>query len=73
MTGLRYLGADIVFDRAHGHLVLEVNARPGLEIQNVQGRVLALSLAGAPSTDVDLTVLEPVPAAPPAPVTVCGL
>ena len=39
-TGLGYLGADIVFDRTHGHLVLEVNARPGLEIQNVQGRGL---------------------------------
>jgi alpha-L-glutamate ligase-like protein len=39
-TGLRYLGADVVFDRTLGHLVLEVNARPGLEIQNVQGRGL---------------------------------
>jgi alpha-L-glutamate ligase-like protein len=45
-TGLRYLGADIVFDRTHGHLVLEVNARPGLEIQNVQGRGLAPDLVG---------------------------
>src|SRR4051794_8989963 len=43
-TGLRYLGADIVFDRTHGHLVLEVNARPGLEIQNVAGRGLAPDL-----------------------------
>jgi alpha-L-glutamate ligase-like protein len=43
-TGLRYLGADVVFDRTHGHLVLEVNARPGLEIQNVQGRGLAPQL-----------------------------
>jgi alpha-L-glutamate ligase-like protein len=43
-TGLRYLGADIVFDRTRGHLVLEVNARPGLEIQNVQGRGLAPQL-----------------------------
>ena len=44
VTGLRYLGADIVFDRTHGHLVLEVNARPGLEIQNVQARGLAPDL-----------------------------
>ena len=44
VTGLRYLGADIVFDRTRGHLVLEVNARPGLEIQNVQGRGLAPQL-----------------------------
>jgi len=46
-TGLRYLGADIVFDRTHGPLVLEVNARPGLEIQNVQGRGIAPELAAA--------------------------
>jgi alpha-L-glutamate ligase-like protein len=46
-TGLRYLGADVVFDRTHGHLVLEVNARPGLEIQNVQRRGLAPQLQSA--------------------------
>lgn len=34
---LKYLGIDIVVDRALGPLVLEVNARPGLEIQNVTG------------------------------------
>ncbi len=34
---LGYLGFDIVLDRARGPLVLEVNARPGLEIQNVTG------------------------------------
>lgn len=34
-TGLRYLGVDVVIDRDRGPLVLEVNARPGLEIQNV--------------------------------------
>jgi alpha-L-glutamate ligase-like protein len=33
-TGLRYLGADVVIAE-HGPLVLEVNARPGLQIQNV--------------------------------------
>jgi alpha-L-glutamate ligase-like protein len=36
-TGLGYLGTDIVIDRERGPLVLEVNARPGLEIQNVTG------------------------------------
>ncbi|WP_327301091.1 sugar-transfer associated ATP-grasp domain-containing protein [Streptomyces goshikiensis] len=40
-TGLRYLGADIVVDADHGPLILEVNARPGLQIQNVTGRGLA--------------------------------
>ncbi|MFB0627332.1 sugar-transfer associated ATP-grasp domain-containing protein [Streptomyces sp. AB3(2024)] len=39
-TGLRYLGADIVVDACHGPLILEVNARPGLQIQNVTGRGL---------------------------------
>lgn len=34
---LGYLGTDIVVDRERGPLVLEINARPGLEIQNVNG------------------------------------
>ena len=33
MTGLGYLGADIVLDKIHGPLILELNARPGLSIQ----------------------------------------
>ena len=33
LTGLGYLGADIVLDRRQGPLVLELNARPGLNIQ----------------------------------------
>lgn len=33
MTGLGYLGADLVLDRARGPLLLELNARPGLAIQ----------------------------------------
>jgi alpha-L-glutamate ligase-like protein len=32
---LGYMGVDVVFDRHRGPLVLEVNVRPGLEIQNV--------------------------------------
>lgn len=45
---LGYLGVDVVVDREAGPLVLEINARPGLEIQNVhgQGLVEALSRAG---------------------------
>ncbi len=39
-TGLQYLGADVVVDRVRGPLLLEVNARPGLQIQNVTGRGL---------------------------------
>jgi alpha-L-glutamate ligase-like protein len=33
MTGLGYLGVDIVLDRKLGPLLLELNARPGLNIQ----------------------------------------
>lgn len=45
-TGLGYLGADVVVDRERGPLVLEINARPGLEIQNVAGIGLADLLSG---------------------------
>lgn len=34
---LGYMGVDVCIDRKRGPMVLEVNARPGLEIQNVQG------------------------------------
>ncbi len=37
---LGYLGVDICLDEKKGALVLEVNGRPGLEIQNVQGKGL---------------------------------
>ena len=33
MTGLGYLGIDIVLDKDLGPLLLELNARPGLNIQ----------------------------------------
>ncbi|HRH78578.1 MAG TPA: sugar-transfer associated ATP-grasp domain-containing protein, partial [Cellvibrionaceae bacterium] len=33
MTGLGYLGVDLVLDRDLGPLLLELNARPGLSIQ----------------------------------------
>lgn len=33
MTGLGYLGVDIVLDKEKGPLLLELNARPGLNIQ----------------------------------------
>jgi len=49
---LGYLGADIVLDAELGPLVMEMNARPGLEIQNVNGlglrrRLERAVLAGA--------------------------
>lgn len=37
MTGLGYIGADIVLDRTHGPALLELNARPGLAIQIANG------------------------------------
>lgn len=40
MTGLGYLGADIVLDKNLGPQLLELNARPGLSIQIANGRGL---------------------------------
>ncbi|MBK1791413.1 alpha-L-glutamate ligase-like protein [Persicirhabdus sediminis] len=37
MTGLGYLGADVVLDAKKGPLILELNARPGLAIQMANG------------------------------------
>lgn len=37
MTGLGYLGVDLVLDREHGPMLLELNARPGLSIQVANG------------------------------------
>lgn len=44
---LGFLGVDVVLDRDRGPLVLEINARPGLEIQNVNGEGLVPALARA--------------------------
>lgn len=44
---LGYLGCDIVVDAERGPLMLEINARPGLEIQNVHGYGLGRALAEA--------------------------
>lgn len=40
MTGLGYLGADIVLDKNRGPMMLEINARPGLAIQIANGKGL---------------------------------
>ena len=37
MTGLGYIGADIVLDKNKGPMMLELNARPGLAIQVANG------------------------------------
>ena len=46
LTGLGYIGVDIVLDRDLGPLVLELNARPGLAIQiaNRQGLLRRLEI-----------------------------
>ncbi|MCK5834934.1 MAG: alpha-L-glutamate ligase-like protein, partial [Lentisphaeria bacterium] len=38
MTGMGYIGADIVLDKELGPLILELNARPGLAIQIANGQ-----------------------------------
>jgi alpha-L-glutamate ligase-like protein len=57
LTGLGYLGADIVLDKTLGPLLLEMNARPGLAIQiaNRCGLVARLKAVDA---------LDAIPAAP---------
>jgi len=37
MTGLGYLGVDLIIDRDRGPVLLELNARPGLQIQVANG------------------------------------
>ncbi len=37
MTGMGYLGVDIMIDETYGPLMIEVNARPGLAIQMANG------------------------------------
>ena len=44
LTGLGYLGVDIVIDREQGPLILELNARPGLGIQVANRRGLRARL-----------------------------
>ena len=41
VTGLGYLGVDMVIDRDRGPLMLEMNARPGLNIQIANGTGLS--------------------------------
>ncbi|MFT7129631.1 MAG: alpha-L-glutamate ligase-like protein [Gammaproteobacteria bacterium] len=47
MTGLGYIGADIVLDKKFGPMLLELNARPGLAIQvaNQAGLMRRMAIA----------------------------
>jgi alpha-L-glutamate ligase-like protein len=44
LSGLGYVGVDIVLDKTLGPLILELNARPGLAIQMANGNGLGLRL-----------------------------
>lgn len=47
MTGLGYLGCDIILDAQRGPLLLELNARPGLNIQIANNQGLGINVAKA--------------------------
>lgn len=54
MTGLGYMGTDMVLDKEEGPMVLELNARPGLAIQIANGcgllpRLRHIESLGTPS------------------------
>lgn len=49
---LGYLGIDVAVDREHGPRILEVNVRPGLEIQNANRRGLVPLLQAADRGEV---------------------
>jgi alpha-L-glutamate ligase-like protein len=51
MTGLGYVGVDLVLDRTKGPLMLELNARPGLNIQIANRAGLATRLEAVDRAD----------------------
>lgn len=51
MTGLGYVGVDLVLDRTKGPLMLELNARPGLNIQIANQAGLAARLEAVDRAD----------------------
>jgi alpha-L-glutamate ligase-like protein len=64
-SGLGFTGVDVALDARHGPVVMEVNRRPGLEVQNANRagllpRLRAIEargrLAGAPERRVDVAI-----------------
>jgi len=53
MTGMGYLGVDVVLDHRRGPLILELNARPGLAIQTANGLGLVPRLERIDQIDAD--------------------
>jgi D-alanine-D-alanine ligase-like ATP-grasp enzyme len=41
---LKYLGVDIILDKQYGPMIIEINARPGLQIQNINKKGLKEAL-----------------------------
>jgi alpha-L-glutamate ligase-like protein len=60
MTGLGYLGVDLVLDRDKGPMLLELNARPGLSIQvaNGCGLLPRLRLVESITNPMRMTIAE---------------
>ena len=52
-VGLGYLGVDVAIDETAGPLVLELNARPGLSIQNANGCGLKRRLEAIEKMDLE--------------------
>ncbi|MDW6004261.1 alpha-L-glutamate ligase-like protein [Vibrio mangrovi] len=59
MTGLGYIGTDMVLDKNQGPMVLELNARPGLAIQIANGSGLLPRLRHIEHIGVSESPLEP--------------
>jgi alpha-L-glutamate ligase-like protein len=53
MTGLGYIGCDIVIDQHQGPMILELNARPGLAIQIASGLGLKKRFSFIDSLDAE--------------------
>ncbi len=59
MTGLGYIGCDIVLDKQQGPVILELNARPGLAIQLANGQGLVARLKHVEAMDAETLALSP--------------
>ncbi|MGD2097111.1 MAG: alpha-L-glutamate ligase-like protein [Desulfobacterales bacterium] len=58
LTGLGYIGVDLVLDKDKGPLILEINARPGLNIQIANRAGLLPRLRRVEQHAKDLTQIE---------------
>ena len=58
LTGLGYQGVDLVLDKTKGPLILELNARPGLNIQIANRAGLLPRLELVENKSKSLTKLE---------------